>query len=623
MADWLGKFSKKKENTEALEDFVLFEGTEPNTKESLPAESRQEENFDELTESLGKSSETADSLSETMQLDFPDFSDLEDADSSESAKKSGAFFAFCKKYKSILLGIGISIGAILVVWGTAAVLSMITNPLYGYTQVTVAKGNVIPSIEASGTMTPNAHYSITSLVSGTVLESTPEIGDYVEAGSVLYQLDDTEAQLAVKRAENQVEKSKAIGASGVTPTLKIYAGEAGIIQSLNIRTGSTVSAGQIIATIQRADGTVTSVSSAVSGTVYVVHVSQGRSVSSGSLIATILDTQSEINQKSSIYDQKSNEYDLEAAKKQLEYYTIKSPVSGIVTEKNTKVGDNVSITNTENPMMVIVDMNSLKFTFQVDEYTVREMETGQIAILDTESLPDETFTGKVTRVSSEGSVNQDGKTMFDVDVTVDEPGDLKAGMKIHARIVLASATNVLYLPKEALLEADEESAFVLVKETVQNDTSQTPKNTKTPKATQAMDPEDPDNASLNLPSIQVPKGCRLVAVQYGISDGTNVQILSGLKQGDIVVYHPDWETKSLVPDTVTPTSAPVATEPFHTAESDGIEADWDVFQDTTDEELKRQIQERIKENSQASSQPTTTQGTKTQPSSRPAISTTL
>ncbi|MBQ3573638.1 MAG: HlyD family efflux transporter periplasmic adaptor subunit [Clostridia bacterium] len=251
--------------------------------------------------------------------------------------------------------------------------------------------------------------------------------------------------------------------------------------------------------------------------------------------------------------------------RQLDNYTIKSPVTGVIVEKNAKSGDNVGVTDSSKPMMVILDTSTLIFTFSVDEYKIREIEKGQAAIITAESLPDTTFSGTVTAVSTEGWAGEDGKPMYDVKVVISDPGDLKAGMNISAKIVLASVTNTISLPEKALMESDGENALVFCKI------------------------EDPDadltesiENELAYPWIKLPKGCELRLIKYGISDGDRVQILSGLKLGDIVVYDPDKDYGTLVPTTLK-------------IESDDIEIDVDPDEDEieSEEEIEEALNAEI------------------------------
>ena len=574
MFDWR---HKKNDGTDEPEDFVLM-----NDDSSVSQEDNSDEsNFGTADEAFSEANFSDDPFNDTRVI--PSISD-EKPESSDSAEEyvqknalsafesdsnSGIDFdigdddgfkpasvtepkSFYEKYKSTIIASGITVAAGIVIAVLIIVISTFSNPLRNYSQVAVTKGNVVNSMNTSGTLSANARYSITSLVSGTIVSSTPEVGDKVTAGTVLYKLDDTEAQLAVKRAENQLARSKSSGSySSSGGSSKIYATESGTIQSLNIKTGYKLSAGQVIGTIKKADGSITAITTPVSGTVSAVNSGVGKTIAAGGLLATLSDGETQTSASTRIYDQKSNEYDVESAKKQLENYTIKSPVSGIVTEKNAKVGDNVGITNLDNPMMVIVDMNSLKFTFQVDEYKVWEMEAGQDVIVNADSLPDETFAGKITNVSSEGYKNDDDQTVFDVEVTVEEPGHLKSGMNVSAKVIMQSATNVMYLPKNALIEPDGKHALVLVKEDTVSDTSSS--ETLSPSEV----PKDATDEQLSFPAVKVPKGCKLVTVSYGISDDTNVEITSGIKVGDIVVYDPKNDVPDLKPAA---TSTPANTD---------------------------------------------------------------
>ena len=574
MFDWR---HKKNDGTDEPEDFVLM-----NDDSSVSQEDNSDEsNFGTADEAFSEANFSDDPFNDTRVI--PSISDEkpESSDSAEEYVQKNALSAFksdsnsdidfdigdddgfkptsvtepksfYEKYKSTIIASGITVAAGIVIAVLIIVISTFSNPLRNYSQVAVTKGNVVNSMNTSGTLSANARYSITSLVSGTIVSSTPEVGDKVTVGTVLYKLDDTEAQLAVKRAENQLARSKSSGSySSSGGSSKIYATESGTIQSLNIKTGYKLSAGQVIGTIKKADGSITAITTPVSGTVSAVNSGVGKTIAAGGLLATLSDGETQSSASTRTYDQKSNEYDVESAKKQLENYTIKSPVSGIVTEKNAKVGDNVGITNLDNPMMVIVDMNSLKFTFQVDEYKVWEMEAGQDVIVNADSLPDETFAGKITNVSSEGYKNDDDQTVFDVEVTVEEPGHLKSGMNVSAKVIMQSATNVMYLPKNALIEPDGKHALVLVKEDTVSDTSSS--ETLSPSEV----PKDATDEQLSFPAVKVPKGCKLVTVSYGISDDTNVEITSGIKVGDIVVYDPKNDVPDLKPAA---TSTPANTD---------------------------------------------------------------
>ncbi len=531
MANWLRNLFHGNDD-EPLEDFVLYSdnntnpeapvaptaGAEPPVSPAAPESPSGD--FASATPDYDESA-----MYETTRLgDISSHITNTTTDEAEEAPTS-----FFKKNKKILLRVGVPIIALFLVAALILTIPVITDPLRGYARASVSRGNVISSLNVSGTLSANAHYTITSTVSGTVMDAPVELGERVEAGTVLYQLDDADAQLALQRAENQLEKSKAVGSYNTAP-LRIYASEAGVIQSLTIQNGQSVSAGQIIGTLKRDDDSVVTLTSSVSGTVSSVNVRHGSSVSAGSVIASVKDTKAELDQKASQYDQKNDEIDIAVAENQLNRYTIVSPVSGVVTEKNAKVGDNVAMTDTKNPMMVITDTSSMRFTTQIEEAKIAEIRPGLRTSVTTDSVPNKTFTGKISSVSPEGSRNKDGKLVFDVEISVENPGTLKTGMNVSAKVILATANNTLHIPKKALRNPDGKSAVVLVKNKA-NQAKKSPSASSVKKAKKA--------------NIEIPKGCRLATVQYGISDGTNVQILSGLKRGEVVVYLPEWEAPDL------------------------------------------------------------------------------
>ncbi len=523
--------------------------------------------------------------------------------------------AFSQEHKASFLIVLAGVLAVGLIAGLIFVLTGVCNPLKGYEQVSVEKGNVMSSIDREGKLEANAHYNIISLVAGTVEESVPEPGDEVREGEVLYRLDDAEAKLAVERAENQLNRTKALATASTGTTIgKIYATEAGTIQTFSISKGSKVTPGQVVGTVKREDGSVGSIVSAMTGTIDSVRVSRGSTVQAGSLVATLREALTDNTQKTNTYDQKSDQIDISSAKEQLERYVIKSPISGVVVEKNIRKGDVVAMTDTDNPMMVLVDMNSMRLTVQVDEYMVRSMKVGQKALINAEALPEETFGGEVTRISTEGYEGEEGKTVYDVDITIDDPGNLKGGMKVKAEIILASATNVLTLPREALMEADGQNALVLVRadmDAVLEDQIEMPTEDVElePSEDVEIDLEDIEtwDEELVFPWIKVPKGCRLVTVKYGIADDRNVQIVSGLQEGAVVVYDPKLEQKELIPTTLDESFLKGEEDPlgqeddYGTAIPGSTKRPNDVDDDAvlggegmSEEEIKRQIMEKIK-----------------------------
>lgn len=550
-------FSGRNKDSGEPEDFVLMqqEASEVGESASESAEgqsvsgteqssqieqSSQYEDFDSYEEGDDPeydNEDEEDELSDTTHLNVSKISEAlnKSSDAKKKRNSSEAGIAeFIKKHRIpticvcsvLILGI-ISLAAFGIIKSA--------NPLRNYAQVAVAKENIVSTMEESGVLSPGDKYEIMSLVAGKIAECNYEVGDSVKEGDVLYQLDDTEAKLALERAKNELDRAKDPNSAGaVSGTARITATDTGTIQTINIKQGASVTAGSQVGTIKKSDGAVVPIISYVSGSVMMVNVAVGRQVSMGQILASVKPTSASATAGSTEYDKKTGEIDVQSAQKQLDNYTIKSPVSGVITEKNSKTGDNVGAGSSYKPMMVVMDTSKLTLTVSVSEDRISEVKKGQSVTLTSDSVPDTTFSGEVSNVSLEGRPVDGGKTAFDVTITISEPGKLKAGMSVKAKIVLDSVKNTMAVDKKALLKTDGQNALVLVKldnSGEDRDVSETTENQN------------------NNPEIKVPKGCELRTVRYGISDENKVQILSGLKLGEIVVYDPEADNGEFIPST--------------------------------------------------------------------------
>ncbi len=524
-------FRKDNNDNEKPEDFVLFDGDEQSDEVGT--------DNDTPSENVSSSNEfgAQDELQDTKLLNAEEISEaLEETNS--SAGDEGLFqrlINLAKKNRVQTIAICIILIAAIIAGAGYGAVKM-ANPLRNYVQYAASKENIVSTMEADGVLASGDKYEIVSLVSGKIAESKYEVGDKVSAGDVLYKLDDTEAKLAVERAKNELNKASdsGSGSSVSTDTGRIIASDAGKIESLSIKQGSNVAAGSRVGVIKKSDGSTSPIISYVSGSVSILSAAVGRNVSSGQLIASVKLNGASSSKDTSKYDKKTSEIDVQAAEKQLEAYTVKSPIDGVIIEKNNKAGDNVGDANSYKPMMVILDTSKLSLTFSVDESRISEIEKGQSVTITTDSIPDTKFSGEVSSVGVEGKPDENGKVMFDVTVAVTDPEDLKAGMKVKAKVILDTANSATSVPQSALLKSDGQNALVLVK----NDDNTSDKDIS----------ESVDN-QLDHPDVKVPKGCSLVSVKYGISDGTNVQIISGLKVGEVVVFNPKADNGEFVKST--------------------------------------------------------------------------
>ena len=141
---------------------------------------------------------------------------------------------------------------------------------------------------------------------------------------------------------------------------------------------------------------------------------------------------------------------LETAKKKLDDYEITAPIDGTIITKNKKAGDKLEQNNNSSsePMAIIYDMSVLKVELEVDESEISGVKVGQRVDI-TADAADGMFVGEVTKVGINGT-SENGVTVYPVEITITEYGDLLPGMNVDCVITVESAKNVIAVPTSAI-----------------------------------------------------------------------------------------------------------------------------------------------------------------------------
>jgi len=187
---------------------------------------------------------------------------------------------------------------------------------------------------------------------------------------------------------------------------------------------------------------------------------------------------------------------------------IKSPVEGTILERRVNEGDPVvPLTSYQagTELLIMADMDSLIFKGTVDEIDVGKLKEGMTAELKIGAIPDQKILGVLTKISPKAKL-QENATLFEVEIKITQRGDkvIRAGYSTNADLVINKAENSLFIP-ERLVEFKEDKTFVEMK----NDKEEIIKK----------------------------------EVKIGLSDGINIEIQEGLKEGEEVVERPPKEIK--------------------------------------------------------------------------------
>lgn len=220
-----------------------------------------------------------------------------------------------------------------------------------------------------------------------------------------------------------------------------------------------------------------------------------------------------------------------------------APFDGIVTNLPVREGETVveGIEGYEgSTLMTLADMSVITAEVKVDETDIVNVQIGQPADVTVDALPGKVFKGHVTLVGDQALLRSTGMATststsgteeakdFKVVVTLDTPSnELKPGLSTTAKITTAHKPNVLSLPIQALTMVDPKADSA--KSGVQAaSTSSAPAAKSVP--VQGVYVLNKDKSGKLR--------AKFVPVTTGITGATDIEALSGLKEGDEIVIGP-------------------------------------------------------------------------------------
>ncbi len=142
---------------------------------------------------------------------------------------------------------------------------------------------------------------------------------------------------------------------------------------------------------------------------------------------------------------------LDASRVDLEYTIIKSPIDGVVINRNINAGQTVAASFQAPVLFQIAnDLTKMQVECSVDEADIGKVEEGQKVNFTVDAFPDENFSGTVRQVRYSPEVIQNVVTYTTI-VDVENPEmKLRPGMTATVSIVVGEAQNALRVPNAAL-----------------------------------------------------------------------------------------------------------------------------------------------------------------------------
>jgi HlyD family secretion protein len=211
--------------------------------------------------------------------------------------------------------------------------------------------------------------------------------------------------------------------------------------------------------------------------------------------------------------------------------TIVSPISGVVTKLNSKLGEKVvgAIQMTGTEIMTVADLSVIESVVNVSENDVVQVSMGDTAEVEVDAIPGQKFHAVVSRIANSpkqaGVGTQEQITNFEVRLRFVEP-DLRfrPGMTATATIQTEKKQNILAVPIQSVttrVDSAAERAKVKVEEGEAHNV--------------ALDKVKKEDVPKPVVFVRTGNVVHTRLVATGIRDDQYIEITSGLKPGDVVV----------------------------------------------------------------------------------------
>ena len=213
----------------------------------------------------------------------------------------------------------------------------------------------------------------------------------------------------------------------------------------------------------------------------------------------------------------SSEANLAKAKRNLAYATITSPIDGVVISRAVEEGQTVAA-GFETPTLftIAADLTQMQVIADVDEADIGGVKEGQRVEFTVDAYPNDTFEGTVTQVRLEATEESNVIT-YEVVISAHNPDlKLKPGLTANVTIYIAERRDVVNIPVKALRFVPD------------------PPSGKAQTPEQATQPQAPANDSLKTVWVQEGQAWKPRQVKVGMDNGVNVEICSGLNEGEVV-----------------------------------------------------------------------------------------
>jgi HlyD family secretion protein len=307
-----------------------------------------------------------------------------------------------------------------------------STPAVIFRTAEVTRGDMVPTISATGTVEPQEVVDVGAQVAGLILtfgeDSQGKMVDYrspVEAGTVLARIDPSLYAADLSNAQATLVAAKA----GVTRAIAD-------LGQMNAKLDQARSDWDRAQKLGPSD--------ALSQSDYNTY-----KAAYGTAIANVAVDEAAIDQAKAAVVQ--DEAELLKAKQNVDYCTITSPVRGVIIDRRVNIGQTVvSSLNAPSLFLIAKDLTQIQVWVSVNEADIGSIYPGQPVTFTVDANPGESFVGSVGKVRLNASMTQNVVT-YTVEVNTDNSdGRLLPYLTANVQFEVSRHKNVLLVPNAAL-----------------------------------------------------------------------------------------------------------------------------------------------------------------------------
>lgn len=383
-----------------------------------------------------------------------------------------------------------------------------------YLTATAEMGDIENNVMASGKVKALNTVDVGAQVSGEVTRLYVEVGDQVQEGDLIAQIDQVTQNNNLSNQQATLQQSEAALQSAQAESLSKQASLKSAYADLASRQSELKQAQSDFARLQglvaidaisqqEYDTQATSVETAKSAVA-------NASAAIDTAKAAIATTNANINSQQAAI--RISETNVSTAEEDLSYTTIRAPMSGTVVSITTEQGTTVNASQTAPTLVTLADLSTVRINAQISEADVINVNAGMPAYFNIIGNPDQQYDATLTAIEPAPEVisetsSTDSAIYYVGYVEVANPERLfRIDMTAQIYIIIDQAKDALLVPSAAIQERPAKN--------------QTEGQAKTSKVVRVLN----DDGTVEPRTVEV-----------GIDNRVNAQILSGVKEGEQVI----------------------------------------------------------------------------------------